>query len=129
MTKTRAEKINNIANDIPEQEVNSGKAGGKIAVVGWGSTYGPIARAVANSQDAGVDVSHIHIRHIWPLPSNLGDLLKGYDQVLVPEMNNGQLSTVLRAEYLVDAVGLNQINGQPFKIATIERAIHDLMES
>ena len=65
----------------------------------------------------------------WPLPSNLGDLLKGYDQVLVPEMNNGQLRTVLRAEYLVDAVGLNQINGQPFKIATIERAIHDLMES
>lgn len=129
MTKTRAEKINNIANDIPEQEVNSGKAAGKIAVVGWGSTYGPIARAVANSQDDGVDVSHIHIRHIWPLPSNLGDLLKGYDQVLVPEMNNGQLSTVLRAEYLVDAVGLNQINGQPFKIATIERAIHDLMES
>ena len=129
MVKIRAEKINNIANDISEQEINSGKVGGNIAVVGWGSTYGPIARAVANSQDNGLDVSHIHIRHIWPLPRNLGELLTSYDKVLVPEMNNGQLSTLLRSEYLVDAVGLNQINGQPFKIATIEQAIQDLMES
>ncbi len=129
MVKIRAEKINNIANDIPKQEINSGKVGGNIAVVGWGSTYGPIARAVANSQDNGLDVSHIHIRHIWPLPRNLGELLTSYDKVLVPEMNNGQLSTLLRSEYLVDAVGLNQINGQPFKIATIEQAIQDLVES
>lgn len=129
MTKIRAEKIDNIANDIPEQDVCSGQAGGKIAVVGWGSTYGPIARAVANQQADGVDVSHIHIRHIWPMPRNLGDLLRSYEKVLVPEMNNGQLNKVLRAEYLVDAIGLNQINGQPFKIATIEQAIQDLMES
>lgn len=129
MTKIRAEKIDSIANDIPEQEVCSGQAGGKLAVVGWGSTYGPIARAVGNLQADGVDVSHVHIRHIWPMPANLGELLGSYDKVLVPEMNNGQLVKVLRAEYLVDAIGLNQINGQPFKIATIEQATLDLMEN
>jgi 2-oxoglutarate ferredoxin oxidoreductase subunit alpha len=128
MTDIRAAKIANIANDIPEQAVDSGQEGGKVAVVGWGSTYGPIARAVGNLQAEGIDVSHIHIRHIWPMPRNLGELLRSYDKVLVPEMNNGQLVTVLRAEYLVDAIGLNQVNGQPFKIATIEQAIRDLTE-
>ena len=129
MTKVRAAKIDGIANDIPEQDVAFGEAGSKIAVVGWGSTYGPIGRAVCNLREQGVDVSHVHLRHIWPMPRNLGDLLRSFDKVLVPEMNNGQLVKVLRAEYLVDAVGLNQINGQPFKIATIEQAISDLMES
>ena len=129
MTDTRAAKINGIAKDIPLQTVEEGTEGGKLAVVGWGSTYGPISRAVTNLRADGADVSHIHLRHIWPMPANLGDLLGKYDRVLVPEMNNGQLRTVLRAEYLVPAVGLNQVNGLPFKISTIEAAIHEQLES
>ena len=120
MTKLRAAKIDGIANDIPLQVVEQGKDRGKLAVVGWGSTYGPISRAVGNMRDMGYDVSHVHVRHIWPLPRNLGDLLGGFEQVVVPEMNNGQLVTVLRAEYLVPAEPYNKITGQPFKISEIE---------
>ena len=123
MTDTRFAKIEGIAKDIPAQSVEDGTETGKLAVVGWGSTYGPISRAVANLRAEGLDVSHIHIRHIWPFPENLGALLKGYDQVLVPEMNHGQLVNVLRAEYLVPAEGLNKVSGQPFKIIEIEDAI------
>lgn len=129
MTDTRAAKINNIANDIPPQAIEDGTEGGKLAVVGWGSTYGPISRAVSNLRADGADVSHIHLRHIWPMPANLADLLGTYERILVPEMNNGQLVTVLRGEYLLPAVGLNQVNGQPFKISTIETAIHEQLES
>jgi 2-oxoglutarate ferredoxin oxidoreductase subunit alpha len=96
--------------------------------VGWGSTYGPISRAVTNLIEDGHDVSHIHLRHIWPFPENLGDLLADFEQVLVPEMNNGQLVTVLRSEFLVPAEGLNKVNGQPFKIFEIEDAIRERLE-
>ncbi len=128
MTKIRAAKVDGIADDMPDQEVTLGADRGKLAVVGWGSTYGPINRAVDNLIKRGKDVAHIHIRHIWPLPRNLGDLLRSYDHVLVPEMNNGQLITLLRAEYLIDAQGLNRISGQPFKIAEIEEAILGIVE-
>ncbi|MBT5110372.1 MAG: 2-oxoacid:acceptor oxidoreductase subunit alpha [Rhodospirillaceae bacterium] len=128
MTDVRAAKINGIARDIPAQTVEHGTASGKIAVVGWGSTYGPISRAVTNLIEDGHDVSHIHLRHIWPFPENLGDLLADFEQVLVPEMNNGQLVTVLRSEFLVPAEGLNKVNGQPFKIFEIEDAIRERLE-
>ena len=128
MTDVRAAKINGIANDIPEQEVEIVEAGGKLAVVGWGSTYGPINRAVSNMRDDGYDVSQIHLRYIWPLPRNIEELLKSYDQVLVAEMNTGQLRTVLRAEYLVPAEGLNKVNGKPFLIGEIEDAIRARLE-
>jgi len=128
MTKVRAQKVLNIANDIPDQEVSSGNTSGKLAVVGWGSTYGAIEQASNRCQDAGLDVSHIHIRHIWPLPKNLGDLLKGFEKILVPEMNNGQLVTLLRSEYLVPAVSLEQITGQPFKVADLEKEIRSRLE-
>ena len=98
MTEIRAAKINGIADDIPLQTVEEGDDKGEMAVVGWGSTFGPINRAVTALRDEGGKVSHIHIRHIWPLPKNLGDLLEGFDQVLVPELNKGQLSTVLRSQ-------------------------------
>lgn len=127
MTKVRAAKIDGIADDIPPQTVELGPETGKLAVVGWGSTYGPINRAVDNVNAQGKDVAHIHIRNIWPLPKNLGDLLAGYERVLIPEMNNGQLITLLRAEYLVDAQGLNKISGQPFKITEIEDAILEIV--
>jgi 2-oxoglutarate ferredoxin oxidoreductase subunit alpha len=123
MTDLRAAKINGIADDIPLQAVEQGNESGKLAVVGWGSTHGPITRAVGNMRDLGHDVSHIHLHHIWPLPKNLGGLLAGFEQILVPEMNNGQLVTLLRADFLVPAQPLNKVNGQPFKIAEIETAI------
>ena len=128
MTEIRAAKIDGIADDIPLQTVEDGTEGGALTVVGWGSTYGPISRAVSNLRATGADVSHIHLRHIWPLPRNLGALLAKYDRVLVPEMNSGQLVTLLRAEFLVPAVGLNQISGKPFKISTIEAAIREQLE-
>jgi 2-oxoglutarate ferredoxin oxidoreductase subunit alpha len=123
MTDARKAKIDGVAKFIPDQAVELGGETGKLAVVGWGSTYGPIRKAVQRARAAGQDVSHIHIRHIWPLPANLGALLKGFDKVLVPEMNTGQLKTILRDQFLVDARPLNKVSGQPFKIAEIEAAI------
>ena len=122
-TDARRAKIDNIAFDIPAQEVSTGTTSGKLVVVGWGSTYGPIHQAVRRARAKGQDVSHVHVRHIWPLPANLGDLLRGYDKIIVPEMNTGQLKTVLRDQYLVDARPLNKVSGQPFTIAEIEAAI------
>lgn len=121
MTDIRKDKIDGIK--VPDQVVELGAGGGKLAVVGWGSTFGPIHQAVRRKRAEGRDVSHIHIRHIWPLPANLGELLKSYDRVIVPEMNTGQLKTVLRDQYLVDAKPLNKVSGQPFTIAEIEAAI------
>ena len=123
MTDTRKAKIDGVADSIPEQDVCLGEEGGKLAVVGWGSTFGPIHQAVKRKRAAGVDVSHIHIRHIWPMPKNMGDLLKSYDTVIVPEMNTGQLKTILRDQYLVDARPVNKVSGQPFTIAEMEAAI------
>jgi 2-oxoglutarate ferredoxin oxidoreductase subunit alpha len=128
MTDTRAAKISGIANDIPLQTIEEGAEGGALAVVGWGSTYGPISRAVNNMRAIGKDVSHIHLRHVSPMPRNLGDLLGTFDRILVPEMNSGQLVNVLRAQYLLPAEGLNQISGKPFKISTIEAAICEQLE-
>ncbi len=128
MTETRAAKIARIAADIPLQSIEEGHGRGELAVVGWGSTYGPISRAVSNMRIEGCDVAHIHIRHVWPLPPNLGELLAGFDRVLVPEMNTGQLVTLLRSEYLLPAEKLNKVSGQPFKIEEIEAAIRESFE-
>jgi 2-oxoglutarate ferredoxin oxidoreductase subunit alpha len=128
MTDIRKAKVDGIADHIPEQDVDQGAAGGKLAIVGWGSTFGPISQAVARARAAGKDVSHIHIRHIWPMPRNLGDLLHSFDKVIVPEMNTGQLKTVLRDQFLVDARPLNKVSGQPFYIAEIEAAIEEALK-
>ncbi len=122
-TDARKSKVDGVANGIPAQEVELGQAGGKLVVVGWGSTFGPIHQAVRRARAKGLDVSHIHVRHIWPLPSNLGELLRSYEKILVPEMNTGQFKTVLRDQFLVDAKPLNKVSGQPFTIAEIEAAI------
>lgn len=128
MTDIRASKVLGVADTAPEQEVCLGEASGTLAVVGWGSTFGPIHQAVRRARGRGVDVSHIHIRHIWPLPRNLGDLLRGYDRIIVPEMNKGQLKTLLRDQYLVDARPVTKVSGQPFKIAEIEAAIEEALK-
>jgi 2-oxoglutarate/2-oxoacid ferredoxin oxidoreductase subunit alpha len=123
MTDLRKAKVDGVADHIPEQDVALGCKGGALAIVGWGSTYGPIHQAVLRQRRAGRDVSHIHIRHIHPFPKNLGDLLHSYDRVIVPEMNTGQLKTLLRDQFLVDARPLNKVSGQPFRIVEIEEAI------
>jgi 2-oxoglutarate ferredoxin oxidoreductase subunit alpha len=124
MTDLRKAKIDGIANDIPRQEVCLGNNSGRLAVVGWGSTFGAIHQAVKRCRAEGLDVSHIQIRYLSPLPRNLGELLGGFEKILVPEMNTGQLIKLLRAEYLLDADGLNKVSGQPFKIGEIMAAIH-----
>ena len=123
MTDVRHEKIARIADDIPEQTVDQGPESGPLAVVGWGSTHGPISQAVERSREEGLSVSHIHLRHLSPLPRNLGDLLAGFEKVLVPEMNMGQLTTMLRSRYLVPAIGVPKVTGKPFKIVEIMDAI------
>ena len=128
MTMMRKAKIDGIADDVPPQAVTLGSPGGAVAVVGWGSTHGPINRAVDDLRSEGLDVSHVHVRHLWPLPRNLGELLRSYDHVLAPEMNTGQLRTVLRSEYLAPVVGLNNVSGLPFKITEIKDAVRKLLE-
>ncbi|OCC23128.1 2-oxoglutarate ferredoxin oxidoreductase subunit alpha [Croceicoccus estronivorus] len=122
-TDARKAKVDGVANAVPLQDVSLGNTSGKLAVVGWGSTFGPIHQAVRRARAKGMDVSHIHVRHVWPLPRNLGDLLRSYKKILVPEMNTGQFKTVLRDQFLVDAQPLNKVSGQPFAIAEIEAAI------
>ncbi|QZP06932.1 2-oxoacid:acceptor oxidoreductase subunit alpha [Caenibius sp. WL] len=122
-TDARKDKVDGIAKGVPQQDVVLGNTSGKLAVVGWGSTFGPIYQAVRRARAKGLDVSHVHVRHVWPLPTNLGDLLRSYDNILVPEMNTGQFKTVLRDQFLVDAKPLNKVSGQPFAIAEIEAAI------
>ncbi len=129
MTDYRRNKILGIARDIPPQKVEFGNDSGNVAVLGWGSTYGPISRAVHNLIGKGINVSHIHLRHIWPLPDNLGELLDGFNKIIIPEMNDGQLKTLIRDQYLVDAIPLNKVTGQPFKISEIEDAINSAVES
>jgi 2-oxoglutarate ferredoxin oxidoreductase subunit alpha len=127
MTKVRAQKILNIANDAPEQHVEVGNTSGKLAVVSWGSTYGSVNAAVKRQIRAGVDVAHIHLRYLWPLPRNLETLLKGYEKVLVPELNNGQLVKVLRSEYLIPAEPLDKISGQPLFVSEVEHRIRSTL--
>jgi 2-oxoglutarate ferredoxin oxidoreductase subunit alpha len=128
MTFERANKVLKVAETIPDQDVCLGETSGKLAVVGWGSTYGPIHQAVRRARNRGLDVSHIHIRHIWPMPKNMSALLKGFEHILVPEMNMGQLKTVLRDQFLVDAKPLSKVAGQPFRIAEIEEAIDEALK-
>ena len=126
MVRLRAEKIARIAADIPHVEV-LGKDSGPLLVVGWGSTYGAITSAVEELQAKNRPVSSIHLRYLNPFPANLGDVLKRFEKVLVPELNLGQLSLLIRARYLVDAIGLNKVQGKPFRVSEITRAIEELL--
>jgi 2-oxoglutarate ferredoxin oxidoreductase subunit alpha len=126
MVRLRTEKIERMAQDIPELAVNGDDSGG-LLVIGWGSTYGVITTAVQRARAQGKHVSSAHLRYLNPFPANFGDVLKRYDKVLMPEMNLGQLRLLVRAKYLVDVIGLNKVSGRPFTIAEIENKITEVV--
>ena len=120
MTQLRAAKVANI--DVPDQEVDH-QEGADVLVLSWGGTYGPVHAGVKRVRADGRQVAHAHLRWLNPFPSNLGDVLRSYDRVLIPEMNIGQLLQLIRARYLVDAVGYNRVTGKPFKAGEIADAV------
>jgi 2-oxoglutarate/2-oxoacid ferredoxin oxidoreductase subunit alpha len=126
MVRTRAEKVAGIAQDIPEI-VPAGDQSGDLLIVAWGSTNGPITAAMNAQREKGRKIGHVHLRHLNPFPRNLGDVLKRYKQILVPEMNMGQLVMILRAKFLVDAQSYGKIQGKPFKQSEIEDKIEELL--
>jgi 2-oxoglutarate ferredoxin oxidoreductase subunit alpha len=127
MVNLRAEKVARIAEDIPELEVH-GEPEGDLLVLGWGSTLGSITGAVQRAQAAGLSVSRAHLRHLNPFPKNLGDVLSRFKRVLVPEMNSGQLSLLLRARYLKDIQSFGKVEGRPFTRQEIQDRIAELVE-
>jgi 2-oxoglutarate ferredoxin oxidoreductase subunit alpha len=126
MVRTRAAKVEVVADDIPDL-VPEGDPSGELLIVAWGSTHGPVTAALKAQRAKGHRIGHVHLRHLNPMAKNLGELLKGYDQVLVPEMNMGQLIMILRAKFLIDAQGLNKIQGKPFKQSEIESKIEEML--
>jgi 2-oxoglutarate ferredoxin oxidoreductase subunit alpha len=127
MVRTRAAKVERIAESLPPLEVDDPDGLAKVLVLGWGSTYGPIGAGVRRVRKAGYHVAQVHLRHLNPFPRDLGEILERYDKVLVPEMNLGQLAMLLRARYLVDAVGYNRVNGMPLKAAELAEAMGNLV--
>jgi 2-oxoglutarate ferredoxin oxidoreductase subunit alpha len=128
MVRTRAEKVRRVGQEIPPTSIN-GPATGEVLVVGWGGTYGAITAAVEEAQAEGKAVASVHLRYLNPLPPDLGHILRQYRRVLVPEINSGQLVRILRAEYLVDAVGFNRVRGLPLASQEIFEAINQLLEA
>jgi 2-oxoglutarate ferredoxin oxidoreductase subunit alpha len=128
MTWLRHDKIEKIADYIPLAKAESGNQSGKLVVLGWGSTAGAIKTAVRDLISQGHDVAHVHLHNLNPFPKNLGELLKGYDKVLIPEMNCGQLIQLIRAKYLIDAIGFNKVQGLPFTTTELKNKILELLK-
>ena len=126
MVNTRAKKVANIAQDYPPQVVD-GPASGDLLVLSWGGTFGACATAVHTMQASGFAVSHCHLRYLNPLPNDLGDILKRFKKVLIPELNMGQLRMIIRDKYLIDAIGLNKVQGKPFSVAEVEAKIEEVI--
>jgi len=125
MCRLRAEKVARIADDIPHQELD-GPDSGDLLVLSWGGPYGACATAVHQAQAAGKKVSHCQLRYINPFPKNLAEIFTRFKKILVPELNLGQLSLILRAEFLLDIVSLNKVTGKPFNVAEILTKIDEL---
>ena len=126
MVKTRAEKVERIADFIPNQELDAGSEQAKVLVLAWGSTYGAIKTAVKELLAEGYSVAHAHLRYINPFPKNLESLIRAYDKVLIPEINNGQLIKLIRDKYVIDAIPMNKIQGIPFEAREIKNRIIEL---
>jgi 2-oxoglutarate ferredoxin oxidoreductase subunit alpha len=127
MVRTRQAKVDRVATSLPPLEVDDPSGNARVLVVGWGSTYGPIGAGVRRVRATGYPVAQVHLRHLNPLPADLGEVLRRYEKVLVPEMNLGQLSLLLRGRYLVDAVGHNRVHGLPLNTAELAQAIGRLV--
>ena len=127
MVNIRAAKVAGIVRDIPPLEV-AGPQTGKLLVLSWGGTYGACATAVQRGQAKGGSVAHAHLRHLNPFPGNLGDVLKRYEKVLIPELNLGQLRLLIRAQFLVDAVGYNKVQGKPFTVSELVHKIETMLK-
>ncbi|HEY7271622.1 MAG TPA: 2-oxoacid:acceptor oxidoreductase subunit alpha [Actinoplanes sp.] len=127
MVRMRAERIAGIA--VPDVEVDDPDDNARVLVLGWGSTYGPIGAACRSLRHRGLPVAQAHLRHLNPLPANLGAVLRAYDRVVIPEMNLGQLAHVIRGTYLVDAIPFNQVSGLPFTAATLENMLEDVVKN
>ena len=127
MTDTRSAKVAKIAERIPPQEV-FGDTSGKVLVVSWGGTYGACHTSVKRCREQGLSVSHVHLRHINPMPANLGEILGQFEKVMVAELNQGQLRMLLRANYLVDCQGVNKVQGKPFTVSELTETIQNLHE-
>jgi 2-oxoglutarate/2-oxoacid ferredoxin oxidoreductase subunit alpha len=123
MVHIRANKVQGIANKIPKQAINRGLPGANLCVLGWGSTYGAVETAVKNLVEQGVSVAHVHLRYLFPFPENLGELLKGFKKVIIPEMNMGQLSILIRDKFLIDAKSISKVKGLPFSVEEIKETI------
>ena len=122
MVKLRAEKVQKIADDVPPLDLSNGADQGDLLILGWGSTYGAIRTAVQELTDEGHSVGHLHVRYLFPFRKELGTILKRFQRILIPEMNSGQLRQMIRAEFLVDAKGLNKVQGMPFTSSEIKEA-------
>jgi 2-oxoglutarate ferredoxin oxidoreductase subunit alpha len=129
MVKIRQEKVDRIADYIPLQKIDSGPEKGKLLVLGWGSTYGAIKSACTELQYEGYAVSHAHLRYLRPFPRNLGEILKNFEQVLVPEINNGQLVKIIRDQYFVNAKPYNKIMGIPITKTEMVMKMHEMLGS
>jgi 2-oxoglutarate ferredoxin oxidoreductase subunit alpha len=127
MVRMRESKVNKVADSIPLQKMDNGNEKGKLLVIGWGSTYGAIKMAVIQARAKGYDVSHAQVRYMNPFPKNLGEILYGFEKILVPEMNTGQFLSMLRSKYLVPAEGLNKIKGIPFSSVEIMEKIESMI--
>ncbi|MBT3570361.1 MAG: 2-oxoacid:acceptor oxidoreductase subunit alpha [Opitutae bacterium] len=123
MTRLRADKVNAIANSLPPSEVFGDAEGGDVLVLGWGGTYGAITSAVRNLRTEGFPVSSLHLRNLNPFPNDLGDILSKFKQVLIPELNMGQLSLLIRSKYLIDVISYSKVQGQPFKVSELSNKI------
>jgi 2-oxoglutarate ferredoxin oxidoreductase subunit alpha len=126
MTELRARKVAGIAEDIPDLAV-AGPERGDLLILGWGSTYGSLRTATERLQRQGHAVAHAHLRHLNPFPRNTGEVLASYRRVLIPEINNGQLRLLIRARYLIDAIGLDRVRGKPFAVPEVESAARLLL--
>ena len=127
MVEIRAEKVARIANDIPPTEI-FGAQEGDVLLLGWGGTFGALRTATENYVAEGLPIGHVHLRHLNPFPNDLADILKRFKKILIPELNSGQLLQLIRATYLIDAIGLNKVQGQPFHVFELHAKIDEILK-
>lgn len=127
MVRLRAQKVERIADVIPLQTIDNGESSGKLLVLSWGSTFGAVKTAVRDLRKEGYQVSHAHLRYLNPFPKNLGEIIYGFEKILIPELNSGQLVRLIRDKFLVPAVGFSKVQGLPFSVAELKSRILEML--